>query len=49
MTQGEKIRMDKNVKKITALSNLFMDLSSSLFIPSSSPLPEEKRDGMRGN
>jgi hypothetical protein len=49
MTQGEKIRMDKNVEKIKAVSNLFMDFPSSLFIPSSSPLPEEKKDGMRGN
>jgi hypothetical protein len=49
MTQGEKIRKKKSVEKITALSNLFMDLSSSLFAPSPSPLPEEKRDGMRGN
>jgi hypothetical protein len=49
MTQGEKMRMKKNVEKITALSNLFMGLSSSLFVPSPSPLPEEERDGMRGN
>jgi hypothetical protein len=47
MTQGEK--MKKNVKKIIAPSNLFMDLPSSFFTPSSSPLPEEKKDGMRGN
>jgi len=48
MTHGDKIRMKKNVEKIIAPSNLFMDLPSSLFTPSPSPLPEEKRDGMRG-
>jgi hypothetical protein len=42
MTQGEK--MKKNVAKITALPNLFIDFSSSLFTPSPSPLPEEKRN-----
>jgi hypothetical protein len=49
MTQGKKIRKKKVVEKIIAFSNLFMDLSSSLLTPSPSLLPEEKRDGMRGN
>jgi len=48
MTQGEKIRKEKNVAKTIVLPNLFMDLPSSLFTPSPSPLPEEKRDRMRG-
>jgi hypothetical protein len=49
MTQGEKMRMKQMDEKIKALSNLFMDLPSSLFIPSRSSLAEEKEDGMRGN
>jgi hypothetical protein len=48
MTQGEKIRMKKNVEKITALSNFFIDFPSSLFTPSPSPLPEKKGDRVRG-
>jgi hypothetical protein len=49
MIQGEKMRMKNNVEKRTAFSILFMDLSSSLFVPSPSLLPEEERDGLRGN
>jgi len=49
MTQGEKMRMKQMDEKMKALSNFFMDLPSSLFTPSPSPLAEEKEDKMRGN